>query len=207
MYLSSIGQVGHFEASVRTAVLQPSQISPLCPPTLPVQSIVDPHWTSGAPAQPWNVDYLAPPRTSKPISPPRLVKLSAPPGSTRLPHPCGTALVNCLFAFAMDFRAFVCDSSLHPFGSVGLRFPPASPQSSCILVSPRPFVPAALPWSPGPSLSLGLIGTSAPPGSPPSTALSQSVVPLVSPAKPKPPSSTTGSPGDFMQGGSACNFT
>ncbi|XP_051767487.1 band 4.1-like protein 1 isoform X5 [Ctenopharyngodon idella] len=47
--------------------------------------------------------------------------LPCPYGSMGLPHPSGSALLSGCSAVAMDLQAFVCDSSLHPFGSVELH--------------------------------------------------------------------------------------
>ncbi|ROL03959.1 hypothetical protein DPX16_23394 [Anabarilius grahami] len=58
-----------------------------------------------------------------------------PYGTSGLPQPSGSALVNHHSACETDFRVFSCASSLHPFGSIGLRLL----SSSALVLSPTGF--------------------------------------------------------------------
>lgn len=114
---------------------------------------LDMPWAVCLPVQTWSVYPIAPPRTSVSVPPLRPVDQSAPPwllgstwdhrpyDSTGLPRPSGSALVNHHSTCTIDIRAFSCASSLHPFGSSGLRL---GPQLLRFCLSPP--APWLQPW-------------------------------------------------------------
>lgn len=70
-----------------------------------------------------------------------------------LPRPSNCALVSRRSAVTMDLWAFICDLSLHSFGST---FPLAPPQSSSTWLHLSSSAP---PWSPGPLVSPSPFGS------------------------------------------------